>query len=162
MSESEFTPEKCRQILYRVARLRIPNVRQELPPEEFEEVYGGLGAGASPVGPAGKIIRLEGFMVDSAIARGDAEEAALYMQAAVKALEDEWDAIEGWETLLPPKASERTEKAVVRAKRQLKPDLYDGIREGKWLADKLKTQARRLERDEETCSRVYTMATGGG
>jgi hypothetical protein len=156
--ESEFTPEQCRQILYRVARLRIPNVRQELTPEERGQVFGDEPL---PPGPAGKIIRLEGFMVDSAIARGDAEEAALYMQAAVKRLEDEWDAIEGWETLLPATASERTEKAVVRAKRQLKPELYDGIREGKWLADKLKTQARRLERDEEACSRLYTMATGG-
>lgn len=154
MSEPDFSPEGCRQILHRVARLRLPDTRQRQEPVPDEEL-----GGAAPQG-AMVMHALEGYMTDCAIARGEAEEAALYMQSAVKGLEDQWDAIEGWETLLPPQ-KERTEKSKVEAKRKLKPELYDGIREGKWLADKLKTQVRRLERDEETCSRIYTMKTGG-
>lgn len=152
---AEFTPEECRKIVHRVARLRLPDLRREVEPEEVEPLF-GEGAVPPPIA-AQKVIRLEGFMVESAISRGDAEEAALYMQEAVKALEDQWDQIEGWETL----KKGDSQKAAVEAKRQLRPELYDGIREGKWLADKLKTQARRLERDEETASRIYTMATGG-
>lgn len=147
----DFTPAECREILYRVAKLRLPDVRQRQQPVPDEE----MGGAPAPQG-AMKVHALEGYMVDCAIARGDADEAALYMQAAVKALEDQWDQIEGWQTL----AQGGSQKDVVAAKRQLKPELYDGIREGKWIADKLKSQVRRLERDEETCSRVYTMATG--
>jgi hypothetical protein len=150
----DFTPAECREILFRVAKLRLPDTRKRAEPVPDEEV-GGMPASPGQM----KVHALEGYMTDCAIARGEAEEAALYMQAAVKSLEDQWDAIEGWETLLPPQ-KERTEKSKVEAKRTLKPELYDGIREGKWLADKLKTQVRRLERDEETCSRVYTMTTG--
>jgi hypothetical protein len=136
VSEPGFTPSECREILFRVAKLRLPDTRKTVDPVPDEE-FGGMPA---PMG-AMKVHELEGYMVDCAIGRGEAEEAALYMQAAVKKLEDDWDQIEGWQTNLPPNPKERTKGAVVEAKRMLRPDLYDGIREGKWLADKLKSQS---------------------
>lgn len=136
-------PKEAKALLFEVAKLRVPSLRED----------------GRWIAPRDQVERLEGHMLDASLARGQAEEAALYMQAAVKDLEDDWDAIEGWQTAMG--SGDKTQKAVTAAKRTLRPDLYDGIREGKWLADKLRVQIKRLERDEEACSRVYSMLSGG-
>lgn len=136
------TPEKVRDLLYTAAKLRTPNFRSE---------------NGSPRTPPGqKIEKLEDHLLLVARWRGALEEGRLYMFDAVKTLEDQWDQITGWETIRVGK----TEKSIVDAKRKLKPELYDGIREGKWLIARLTEQIRRLERDEEhVVSRAYTMLT---
>ena len=84
----------------------------------------------------------------------------LYIQAALKELEDQWDEVQGWENFRGDR--ETSQKSIMEAKRKVRPDLYDGIREAKWLVDKCQRQVRRLERDEEfACSRVFTFITGG-
>lgn len=140
----DFSPKAVKKRLFEIATLTVPDLRVDgrwRPPREQVEL-------------------LEGHVLDIAKARAELEEMALYMQASYKELEDQWDAIEGWQTAMP--AGEKTQKAITAAKRTISPEIYDGIREGKWLADKLLRQVRRLERDEEwTCSRLYTMITGG-
>jgi len=132
-------PVEVREALYQAAKLTFPRLRD--------------------LSPEAKVAAIEDHYVACAISRQALEEAALWMQDAVKRLEDAWDAIEGYRTLIPP--GDKTQKGVVAAKRQIDPKTYEGIREGKWLVDKLKTQVRRLERDEEAASRLYTMMTGG-
>jgi hypothetical protein len=140
----QMEPQQVREVLYGAAQLTFPSRKDEegrvRPPRERIEL-------------------LEDHYVECATARQGLEEAALWMQDAVKRLEDQWDAIEGWQTAMG--AGEKTQKAIVAAKRTLKPDLYDGIREGKWLADKCRTQVKRLERDEDAVSRLYTMLGAG-
>lgn len=131
-------PKQVREVLYQAAGLTFPRLRDQSPQQ--------------------KISALEDHYVECAISRQALGEAALWMADAVKRLEDAWDAIEGWQTLVPP--GDKTQKGVVAAKRKLDPDTYSGIREGKWLVDKLRGQVARLERDEEAASRLYTMMTG--
>lgn len=138
------TPEEARQTLYCAAQLRFPSGRNEE---------------GDKLAPRERIESLEDHYVECAMSRQALEEAALWMQDGVKVLEDKWDNIEGWQTALG--SGEKTQKAIVAAKRTIDPETYDGIREGKWLVDKLHRQAKRLERDEEAVSRLYTMQTGG-
>lgn len=142
--ERGFAPAECRALLLQAAKIRVPSLRAP--------------AGGPSLNARQKIDRLEDHLIAISRWRAVLEEAMLYTQMATKSLEDEWDQIEGWETL----RNGDTNKSIVEAKRKLRPELYDGIREGKWLADKLHRQIRRLERDEEnTVSRAYTMLTGG-
>jgi hypothetical protein len=145
--------DEIRSNLQVAARLRVPPMYDDLvPPDQRPDP-------ARPVrlNPQTRVESYEDFIVRAATFRGELEENLLTIQSSLKALENEWDAIEGWETLA---GDDRTQKAAVAAKRKLKPDLYDGIREGKWLADKLRVQVKRLEQDEGAVSRLYTMLTG--
>lgn len=147
--------EEWRSNLRVVAALRIPPIQDDLvpPDERFDPPK------PARLNPATRVESYEDFIVRAATYRGELEENLLDLQEGTKGLEDQWDEIEGWETLVDP--SDKTQKAVVNAKRKLKPELYSGIREGKWLADKIRTQVRRLEQDEAAASRLYTMMTGG-
>lgn len=138
------TVQEVRQVLYRAAQLRFPSGKDEE---------------GRKLAPRERVESLEDHYVECAMSRQALEEAALWMQDGVKGLEDKWDAIEGWQTVMG--AGEKTQKAIVAAKRTIDPETYKGIREGKWLVDKLHRQAKRLERDEEAVSRLYTMQTGG-
>jgi hypothetical protein len=148
------TVAEIRSNLQVAARLRIPPLYDDLvpPDERFDP--------ARPVrlSPQARIESYEDFIVKAATYRGELEEDLLTIQSSIKDLEDEWEAIEGWETLVDP--GDKTQRASVDAKRKLRPDLYSGIREGKWLADKLRVQVKRLEQDEGAASRLYTMLTG--
>lgn len=105
-----------------------------------------------------KIEMLEDHLFVIARWRCQLEEARLWMQDARRELEDQWDAIEGWQTL----ASGKTKQDGIDAKRTIRPDLYDGIRMAKFLIERLSEQIRRMERDEEyTVSRGYTLISGG-
>lgn len=140
--EKKFLPAECRALLLQSAKIRVPTLRTD---------------DGTRLNARQKIDKLEDHLILISRWRALLEEAMLYTQMAVKALEDQWDVIQGWETLRVGD----TQKSIIEAKRKLKPELYDGIREGKWLADKLARQIRRLERDEEnTVSRAYTMVTG--
>lgn len=146
--------EEWRSNLAVAARLRVPPLYDDLvpPDERFDPPK------PARLNPQTRVESYEDFIVKAATFRGELEENLLDLQSGLKDLEDQWDAIEGWETLVDP--SDKTQKAVVNAKRKLKPELYSGIREGKWLADKIRTQVRRLEQDEGSVSRLYTMLTG--
>ncbi len=136
------TPKEVRELLYRAAKIRVPRFKgREQEPNARQ-----------------KIDEMEDHLFVIARWRCSLEEARLWMHDAVKSLQDEWDEIEGWEAA----AGGKTKQAMVDAKRAIRPDLYDGIREGKFLIERLGEQVRRLERDEEqTVSRAYTLLSGG-
>jgi hypothetical protein len=120
------------------AKLRIPRI----PREE---------------GSQARLNALEDHMIEATYQRADLMEARLEVYGSVRELKEAWDHIEGYQALKRTK----TEAAVDDAKRQLRPDLYDGIRKGEWLIARLTEQIDRLDRETYICSRAYTFATGG-
>lgn len=136
------TPKEVRELLYRVAKIMVPRFRGRKEEPTARE----------------KIEEMEDHLFVIARWRCALDEARLWMNDATRQLEDQWEDIEGWQTV----ADGKTKQAVVTAKRTLRPELYDGIREGKFLIERLGEQIRRLERDEEqTISRAYTLISGG-
>lgn len=146
--------DEFRSNLRVAARLRIPPIHDDLvpPDDRFDP------AKPARLNPQTRVESYEDFIVQAATYRGELEENLLDLQTGIKSMEDEWETIEGWETLVDP--SDKTQRAAVDAKRKVRPDLYSGIREGKWLADKIRVQVKRLEQDEGAVSRLYTMLTG--
>jgi hypothetical protein len=132
--------DECKDVLERIAQVKIPQIK-------------GLQTGNE------KIEQLEFYLLQTAELRQEAIYAKLMVQQAVDVLEDEWVALEGWEIFLP-NGSRRTAADVREAKRQMKPDLYGSIQTGKRLVDRLTEQVRRLEKDDQVCSRAYTFLTG--
>lgn len=130
--------EDCKRLLHEHAKLRAPL---------FEKTE---AASAS-------IEKLENYMGDIAVARGDLEEARLTVDHARHTLEDKWNAIGGWQQQVGSKA---TGPQIIEAKKTIDPETYEGLREAKFLIAKLSDQIRRLEKDEENTSRRYTMLTG--
>lgn len=137
-----WAPDECRSLLFEAARLRIPRFTAD----------DSTGF---------KIDRLESYLLDTAYWRGELEEARLWMHEAVKIVEDEWSAIQGWEPhLRRPSKTDLTQEEIRQAKREIKPDLYASLREGHHLIRRLGDQIRRLEEDDAAVSRAYTFLTG--
>jgi hypothetical protein len=137
------TPDDARRTLLAAAKLRMPR---------FEE--------RDTTGM--RIEKLESYMLTIALTTGDLEEARLYMQMALRALQLQWDAITGWEIHAPPGAKARTGPQIAAAKRLVDPTLHDGIEEAKFLIARLTEQIHRLSRmgDDQIASRVYTLLAG--
>jgi hypothetical protein len=108
-------------------------------------------------GSRARLDALEDYMLETAYHRGDLMEARLEVYELRHTLREEWDHLDGWQALKRTK----TETAVEDAKRQLRPDLYDGIKQAEWLIARLTEQIDRLDREATICSRAYTFATGG-
>jgi hypothetical protein len=137
------TVEEIRQALHAALPLRVPIFNPQTNARE-------------------KVEALEDYLAQCAYKRADCEAALYWAWEAEKVLRDEWDGIQGWENFLPSKARSRpTEAHVTRAKARVKPETYAGLREVKTLIEGLDRQCKRLTRDEETCSRRYTLLVGG-
>jgi hypothetical protein len=108
--------------------------------------------------PQAKIGRLESYLTDTAVLRGDLEEALFWARDAEKVLMDQWDGITGWEQLRDRKRD--TDQAVVDAKRRVNPDLYRSLRDVRRLIEDIGRQIKRLEKDYDAVSRDYTLITG--
>jgi hypothetical protein len=135
------TPDQIRETLHRVAAMRMPRLERDH----------GLNQ---------QIESLQEYLVETAIARADLEEAHLYAYNAQNLLIDQWDALAGWEIHLPEKNG-HTKAAREEAKALLEPDLAEGLRDAKRLLQCLARQIVRLEMDERVASRTYTLLTGG-
>jgi len=142
---TEFSIEECKRLLHLHARLRMPR---------FE--YGVHGE-ETPTAASAKVEKLEEYLGDVAIARGDLEEARLWADHTRHSLEEAWEKVEGWQQQVPNKA---TGPQIMEAKRKIDPATYGALRECKWVIAKLGDQIRRLEKDEEVASRRYTLIVG--
>lgn len=136
------TVDEIRESLFNAAKLHMPAVFT------IEE------------GQLAKVAKLEEYLNLTACLRGELEEARLHTHEALAKLMAEWDDIEGWE-LHAPNNSRRTQDDIRRAKKFCRPELYSGINSAKHLVARLSEQIRRLEKDDEVASRLYTMVTGG-
>ena len=134
------TADEARAALYDVAQLRFPNLQT--------------------LGHREKVNAIEDYLGQTAIARGELEEARLHVGALHLAMKSEWDDIEGWEMHVGTSASRRTQEDVRMAKKRCRPDLYSALTQSKFLLDSLQLQIRRLEQDDAAASREYTIITG--
>jgi predicted nuclease with TOPRIM domain len=108
--------------------------------------------------PGAKIAALEEFMLTAAYARGDLEEHRILLEELLGTLRARWEGLEGWEMVAGPRPSKED---VRRAKARLDPTLAASIDEVERLLTRIDRQVRRLERDEATASRAYSLVTGG-
>lgn len=131
----------CKHLLHAHAELRMPRFQSD----DVARV---------------KIERLEDFMGEVAVARGNLEEARLWADHIRHTLDDDWTKIEGWQQGMS-KPDKATGPQITEAKRRVRPDIYDAIREAKWVVARLTDQIKRLEKDEENASRRYTLIVGG-
>lgn len=106
--------------------------------------------------PRMKIDELETYLLLGAHTQGDLSEERLDLLVKLKPLQNQWEHLDGWESL----KQTRTEAGVKDAKRRINPDLYDQIQDLEWMVKRLTEEIDRLERDATKVSRVYTMITG--
>lgn len=112
--------------------------------------------------PSVKIEGLESHIAATAYHRADLERALYWLWEADKALRDQWDDIAGWEPHARARKTGKdvTQEDIRQAKRTLEPGLFDGLRECARLKEHLGRQIRRLEKDYDAASRIYTLITG--
>lgn len=137
------TLEEVEAVLWSVAEVRFPS---------------GLRADDLP--PGEKISKLEDHMLACAEGRGYAESARLACHEELRKARAEWDAIEGWEVGVRGAASKATGPQVDAAKAKVRPDLWPSVQKAEWLIRRLAEQIARFKTDEDTTSRLYTIATG--
>jgi hypothetical protein len=142
----------AKRILFEASRLRVPNIR---------EAKAGEGV-VRHTRQDEKIHLLETYAVDAARWRSHLEEARLWMDEVVHRLNNEWIKVEGWEANLPEgkKPKDATKEVIAEAKRKTRPDLFDALDEARHVSRQLSAQVRRIEKDEERVSRIYTFIVG--
>lgn len=135
------TLDEIRTVVEDCARMRMPKLRS--------------------LEPGDKVSQLEDYLVELAIARGQLEEARMYLHAALDPLLDQWDNIKGWEAHVGY-STRTTQDDIRRAKKEIRPDLHDSINEAKRLGARIGEQIVRLGGmgDEQVASRLYTLITG--
>lgn len=135
--------DEAKRRLYAASTLRVPSFG----PDEM---------------PATKIGMLEDFAIQAAIARGDLEEARLWMSDVLHGFTVRWAKLDGWEMTMPggKRRKDATRDDIAEAKRQIDPDLWENISDLKHLVAELSNQIRRLEKDEDRVSRVYSFIVG--
>lgn len=142
--------EKAKKILFEASRLRVPHFRRttegDKPPHNSND----------------KVRLLEEWAVDAARWRSFLEEARLWMDEASHMLTLRWTSLEGWEENLPEgkRRKDATKDDITHAKRLADPDLHSSLSNAKHLVSQLSAQIRRIEKDEERVSRLYTFITG--
>jgi hypothetical protein len=109
-----------------------------------------------------KVQALENYISETAWHRGELQRALYWLDEADKVLRDQWDDLEGWLPLAQARKTgkEVTQEDIRQAKRQVDRALYEALRETRHLKEHLGAQIRRLEKDYEAASRVYTLLTG--
>jgi hypothetical protein len=115
------------------------------------------------MGPRQKVELLEDYLNQTAVMRGELEEARLWAHMALREMVDQWDDIKGWGLHLQGNGSRHTKDDVIAAKREIRPDLHDALKEVKFLVERLSEQIERLGSrmgDDQVASRIYTLISG--
>jgi hypothetical protein len=115
------------------------------------------------MGPRQKVELLEDYLNLTAVTRAELEEARLWAHMGLRELTEQWDAIQGWGMHLSSGNGRHTKDDIVAAKREIRPDLHDGLREARWLVDRISEQIERLGArmgDDQVASRIYTLIAG--
>ena len=110
-----------------------------------------------------KVTGLENYIALTAYTRSDLERSLYWIWEAEKALRDRWDAVEGYEHIARSLRTGKdvTQENIKEAKRQIDPETYGALRDCLHIKEHLGRQIRRLEKDFEAASRMYTLMTGG-
>lgn len=135
------TVESIRLAIYQAADLTMPRL----------DPKGSLSANVELV---------QGYLIETAIARSMLERARLYAHDALGVIRDQWDAIPRDAYVNHLNGARTTNLQLDAAKAVVEPELADSIRTVKRLIDRLTDQIKRLELDDRAASRIYTMLTG--
>ena len=129
------TVEEAQETLETAAEVRMPRFTPDMTARE-------------------RVEKLEDYLNLTAVTRADLELARLTVHAALRLLVDEWEQV--------PHPGKRTLREVDEAKAQLRPDLHAGLKEARWLIQRLSEQISRLSHmgDDQVASRIYTLITG--
>ena len=132
--------EEIREVLDRATKMRMPQRH----PDDGRALF---------------IEQLTDYILKVAEMRGELLEARMHMEFAVELLDDKWAQVQGWQALAGAKP---TQAAIEEAKRQIDPETWQGIRDGRRMIERLTVQVKRLAgmADDEAASRVYTLLTG--
>jgi len=135
------TIEEIEQVLHAAAAVRFPRIDKD-------------------AGLTFQVEQVQDHLVETAVQRGQLEEARLFAYDALYVLRDEWDELptESYEEFLVSRRP--TNVQVEMAKAVVRDDLHVGIKRAKRLIDRLTDQIKRLELDDKAASRAYTMLTG--
>lgn len=136
-----------------------------------EEIHSALTRAAAvrmprftpDMGAREKVELLEDYLNLTAVTRAELEEARLWAHMALRELGERWDAIQGWGLHLPSSNGRHTKDDVIAAKREIAPELHDGLKEAKWLVERISEQIERLGArmgDDQVASRIYTLIAG--
>lgn len=96
------------------------------------------------------------YILENALVKGDLAEERLLTHEQLGPLEEEWEALEGWEEFRVG----RTDKSIEEAKKVLRDDLHHAIRVLRWRVRRLDEEIERLEGDYARASRYYTTLSG--
>lgn len=109
------------------------------------------------------VSRMEDYLLESAYAHAELEEALHYLLFAREKLREELEEVTGWEQHLPRKPADRiTEADRNRAKALMYPQLFADGKQARMLIDSVKRQIDRFEWESQwVISRAYTMISGG-
>jgi hypothetical protein len=136
--------------------------------EEIEAALTSAAAVRMPLftpdmGPRQKVELLEDYLNLTAVTRAELEEARLWAHMALRELGEEWDRIQGWGMHLSSGNGRHTKDDVIAAKREIRPELHDALKEAKWLVERISEQIERLGArmgDDQVASRIYTLIAG--
>lgn len=148
------TVEEVEEVVHLCSKIEWPReLRHGKPATEDEE--------SRPLRPAEKVDCLEDFMLLCAEARNRCENGRIVIAEALRTLREQWDGIEGWESFLPggKRRKEATRDDIDEAKSEINGDLLPSIRKAEFLLRRLDQQISRFAKNEETVSRLYTIAT---
>jgi hypothetical protein len=141
--------------------MQAVEAEREQPPEATDplEVAGALRA---PVFQPGTAVRakadaLEEFILVGAHWCGEMHAERRNLMAEGAELQDEWDALTGWEGHRRGK----TDASVERAKAEANPVLHRKLQAIRRRVRALSDEIARLDRDYEKASRAYTIISGG-
>lgn len=137
------TSEEIHDVLQRAAEVTMPRFTPDMGPRE-------------------KVELLEDYLNQTAVTRAELEQGRLWAHMALRELTAQWDDIKGWGMHLPS-SGRQTKDDVIAAKREVRPDLHQGLTEAKWLVERLSEQIERLGArmgDDQVASRIYTLIAG--
>lgn len=113
--------------------------------------------------PARKIAELEDYLMTTAFAQAELEEARHWIDLLVKHFKKQVDDMTGYEPLLPAKRSERiTKDDILQAKRRTDPLAFELGAEMRQLQVTTARQIDRLRFEAQwVVSRAYSLISGG-
>jgi hypothetical protein len=116
-----------------------------------------------PPHPREKIELLEDYLLRSAYAQAELEEALHWLTGLVEHFKDKVAAIEGYEVALPNKRGDRLTQADINAaKRTVSPEVFECGAEARLLRETVLRQIERFRFEAQwVASRAYSMISGG-
>lgn len=112
----------------------------------------------SDEGARKRVERLEEHIWATAVMRGDLHELRLQAHVEMKLAEEEMKEVP-WHQYLSSR--DKGKEGELRAKRQAAPDKMKLIEDADWTIKRCAEEIDRMNRDYDSASRAYTLASGG-